>query len=278
MKHPFDTSKNFFTKIAAHKKKIAVLLIAVMVLPYLTQTFLEHQEQKREEKAVEEAAQKVVDLQNEALDRFSDYVTQSDYDNGLKEINGLIQMDGSNPQYFLKRAGLYVLLDQRDLALDDLNTTLALSPDLYDALQLRSQIYDEKGEYESAIADYQKMYELEEWLSYMDQPPALDDEILSFIEKEKSELIGDFCRGCGYCMPCPAGILINNCARMSLMVRRAPSKAWLNETWQENMKKIEGCLHCNQCMKKCPYQLNTPELLKKNYEDYKKILAGEVQV
>ena len=124
----------------------------------------------------------------------------------------------------------------------------------------------------------QKMYELEEWLSYMDQPPALDDEILSFIEKEKSELIGDFCRGCGYCMPCPAGILINNCARMSLMVRRAPSKAWLNETWQENMKKIEGCLHCNQCMKKCPYQLNTPELLKKNYEDYKKILAGEVQV
>ena len=124
----------------------------------------------------------------------------------------------------------------------------------------------------------QKMSELEEWLSYMDQPPALDDEILSFIEKEKSELIGDFCRGCGYCMPCPAGILINNCARMSLMVRRAPSKAWLNETWQENMKKIEGCLHCNQCMKKCPYQLNTPELLQKNYEDYKKILAGEVQV
>ena len=49
----------------------------------------------------------------------------------------------------------------RDLALDDLNTTLALSPDLYDALQLRSQIYDEKGEYESAIADYQKMYELD---------------------------------------------------------------------------------------------------------------------
>ena len=79
-------------------------------------------------------------------------------------------------------------------------------------------------------------------------------------------------------MPCPAGILINNCARMSLMVRRAPSKAWLNETWQANMKKIEGCLHCNQCMKKCPYQLNTPELLQKNYEDYKKILAGEVQV
>ena len=124
----------------------------------------------------------------------------------------------------------------------------------------------------------QKMSELEEWLSYMDNAPVMDEKIKDFIEKEKKELDGDFCRGCGYCMPCPAGILINNCARMSLMVRRAPSDHWLNETWQENMKKIEGCLHCNKCMKKCPYQLNTPELLQKNYEDYKKILAGEIKV
>ena len=124
----------------------------------------------------------------------------------------------------------------------------------------------------------QRKSELEEFISYIDNPPVMNDEIKALIEHDRKELSGEFCRGCGYCMPCPAGILINNCARMSLMVRRAPSKAWLNETWQENMKKIEGCLHCNQCMKKCPYQLNTPELLQKNYEDYKKILAGEVQV
>ena len=72
--------------------------------------------------------------------------------------------------------------------------------------------------------------------------------------------------------------MINQCARMSLMLRRAPSKAWLTPQMQAEMKKIEGCLHCNQCMKKCPYELNTPELLKKNYEDYKKVLAGEVKV
>ena len=62
------------------------------------------------------------------------------------------------------------------------------------------------------------------------------------------------------------------------MVRRAPSAGWLNETWQENMKKIEGCLDCGQCRTKCPYELDTPELLRKNYEDYKRILAGEVEV
>ena len=124
----------------------------------------------------------------------------------------------------------------------------------------------------------QRSNELEEWLSYMDNTPQMDDEISAFIEKERKELDGDFCRGCGYCMPCPAGIQINNCARMILMLRRAPSDSWLTPHWQEEMKKIEGCLGCRKCTTKCPYELNTPELLKKNYEDYKKVLAGEVTV
>ena len=124
----------------------------------------------------------------------------------------------------------------------------------------------------------QRKTELEEWLSFMNETPSMTPEITDFIEKEKNELAGDFCRGCGYCMPCPAGIQINNCARMSLMLRRAPSKHWLSEEMQAEMKKIEGCLNCRRCVSRCPYELNTPELLRKNYEDYKKVLAGEVTV
>ena len=124
----------------------------------------------------------------------------------------------------------------------------------------------------------QRMSELEEWLSYMDHTPVMTPETAAYIEKEKEELSGEFCRGCGYCMPCPADIQINNCARMSLMLRRAPSKAWLSDYWQQEMKKIEGCLECRQCTARCPYELSTPELLKKNYEDYRKVLAGEVSV
>ena len=124
----------------------------------------------------------------------------------------------------------------------------------------------------------QRQTELEEFLSYIKNPPAMTDEIKALIEADKKELAGDFCRGCGYCMPCPAGIMINQCARMSLMLRRAPSSAWLTPEMQAEMKKIEGCLECRQCVEKCPYELNTPELLKKNYEDYKKVLSGEVKV
>ena len=118
----------------------------------------------------------------------------------------------------------------------------------------------------------QREWELDEFLSYQEQAPELNEALLAEIQKDKDQLAGEFCRGCGYCMPCPAGIEINNCARMSLMLRRAPQEAWLSEEWQEKMKKIENCLHCGSCMKKCPYGLNTPELLKRNYEDYKTFL------
>ena len=124
----------------------------------------------------------------------------------------------------------------------------------------------------------QRESELDEWLSYMNEAPQMNEELKAYIKKERKELTGDFCRGCGYCMPCPMGITINQCARMSLMLRRAPSSGWLNDHWQAEMKKIETCINCRQCESKCPYELHTPELLKKNYEDYKRVLAGEVSV
>ena len=118
----------------------------------------------------------------------------------------------------------------------------------------------------------QREHELDEFLSDNETPPELTKERLDYIAKERLELIGEFCRGCGYCMPCPADIEINNCARMSLLLRRAPSAGFLTEHWQNNMKKIENCLECGQCAAKCPYGLDTPALLKRNYEDYKTFL------
>ncbi|MBR6658202.1 MAG: aldo/keto reductase [Oscillospiraceae bacterium] len=124
----------------------------------------------------------------------------------------------------------------------------------------------------------QRMTELEEFLSFFENPAEMKGELLEVIEKDRAELAGDFCRGCGYCMPCPAEIKINDCARMSLMIRRAPSKGWVSEEWQAEMAKIENCIHCGKCHTKCPYGLNAAELLVKNLEDYKKIIAWEVTV
>lgn len=140
--------------------------------------------------------------------------------------------------------------------------------------------YAFQAQYENILPIWgiQREQELDEFISYIDNPPAMTEEIKALIAQDRAELSGDFCRGCGYCMPCPAGIEINNCARMSLLLRRSPSALQLTEEVQEKMKKIENCLHCNRCKSKCPYELDTPTLLAKNYEDYKRVLAGEVSV
>lgn len=127
------------------------------------------------------------------------------------------------------------------------------------------------AQYENTLPIWgvQRESELDEFIAYNDNPPAMTPEIAAYIARERVSLAGDFCRGCGYCMPCPAGIEINQCARMSLLLRRSPAAGWLTPAWQEKMEKIEACLHCGQCMKRCPYSLNTPELLRKNLEDYR---------
>ena len=124
----------------------------------------------------------------------------------------------------------------------------------------------------------QRMEELEQWLTFFDKDVAMTDELREFIENDRKELLGEFCRGCGYCSPCTVGIVINQCARMSQMIRRAPSQAWLTEHWQTEMARIDECVDCGLCKTRCPYELNIPELLRKNLADYRDILAGRTKV
>lgn len=124
----------------------------------------------------------------------------------------------------------------------------------------------------------QRETELDEWLSFFQKDVTMTEEMKAVINKDREELLDEFCRGCGYCAPCTADIIINQCARMSQLIRRAPSATWLSETWQKEMMKIEDCVECNLCRPRCPYGLDIPNLLRKNLEDYKKILAGEITV
>jgi aryl-alcohol dehydrogenase-like predicted oxidoreductase len=119
----------------------------------------------------------------------------------------------------------------------------------------------------------QREKELDEFLSYDKNPSALTGEMRAVIEKDKKELGGSFCRGCGYCLPCPQNIDIPSCARMSLMIRRAPVSTWTSPQWQANMQRIEECIHCDHCKNHCPYGLDTPTLLSENLADYQAFLS-----
>lgn len=120
--------------------------------------------------------------------------------------------------------------------------------------------------------------ELDQWLSCIDNPPRMTEEMKAIIEKDRAELAGDFCRGCGYCTPCTVGIKINECARMSQLIRRSPSKRLLEQETIDKMRKVNECIECGVCMTRCPYELKIPELLRKNLEDYENILAGKTKV
>ncbi len=111
-------------------------------------------------------------------------------------------------------------------------------------------------------------WELEQFLTVVREGAKLTEEMWETIRKDREELSGEFCRGCGYCMPCPVGIRISACARMTLMLRRAPLSIYLNDWWQNEMKKIDSCLHCGNCAAHCPYGLDTPRLLQDNAKAY----------
>ena len=130
-------------------------------------------------------------------------------------------------------------------------------------------------QYENVVPIWgvQRMEELEQWLSLAETSGAMTEELKAVIEKDRKELAGSFCRSCGYCMPCPAGIEINNSARMNMLLRRAPYRPYLTDEWYEKMHRIENCIHCDSCKSRCPYGLDTPALLQYMLKDYDEFYA-----
>jgi len=122
----------------------------------------------------------------------------------------------------------------------------------------------------------QRMSELDEFLAYEKEPPALDDSMWREIEADRVELSGNFCRCCGYCLPCPADIPIPFASRITLQVRRMPAENWTTPEWQDNMRKVDNCTECGHCKSNCPYGLDIPELLRQQQAGYFKMLADGV--
>jgi aryl-alcohol dehydrogenase-like predicted oxidoreductase len=119
----------------------------------------------------------------------------------------------------------------------------------------------------------QKESELDEFLACEQEPPILDETMRQIINKFRVELSGEFCRGCGYCLPCPAQIQIPIAARMALFLERAVYQSYLTDEWREQMNLIENCIDCGHCRNHCPYELDTPSLLKRNLIAYREFDA-----
>ena len=114
----------------------------------------------------------------------------------------------------------------------------------------------------------QHEWELDQWLELTERNPRLTPELQAVIDRDRRELAGNFCRSCGYCLPCTAGIDIPQAARMMQLLGRSPYRPYMSDEWYAKMHKIEACVHCDACKSRCPYGLDTPALLARQLQDY----------
>lgn len=85
-----------------------------------------------------------------------------------------------------------------------------------------------------------------------------EEEILKY---SMSFVDNKFCRGCGYCLPCTVGIDIPQMFLYERYCKTYFLGEWAKEQYN-NAVSIDKCIGCNQCLRKCPYEINIPKRLK----------------
>lgn len=71
----------------------------------------------------------------------------------------------------------------------------------------------------------------------------------------------DFCRRCGYCLPCPQQIDIPMVFLLEGYYDRYELKDWARERYAALAVPASQCQACGQCQDRCPYQLPIPAKL-----------------
>ncbi len=82
------------------------------------------------------------------------------------------------------------------------------------------------------------------------------------IKEIRQDLNSEFCRRCGYCMPCTVGIDIPSCFLFAAYDKRYNLKDWARNRYEKMNVFPSECIECHQCETRCPYQLKIVDKLK----------------
>jgi len=107
-------------------------------------------------------------------------------------------------------------------------------------------------------------YNIDRWMHAGEVEPS----DLKEMERIKKLLGKRFCRGCGYCMPCPMGIKIPLITFLKIHDMEVPEDELYTQEVLEDVKKAYNCINCRKCVGKCPYCLEIPSMLKDNVDFY----------
>jgi predicted aldo/keto reductase-like oxidoreductase len=122
------------------------------------------------------------------------------------------------------------------------------------------------------IPGIERNEELDEIIELYRSPRLLSKADWEEIENIRSELGTKFCHRCAYCMPCDQGVEIYTVMQFPQISRVWPATS-IGPFFGNPMKSVDNCTECEECIVKCPYNLQIPETLKENlklYKDYVK--------
>lgn len=88
------------------------------------------------------------------------------------------------------------------------------------------------------------------------------------IRRIRQELGTNFCRRCGYCAPCTAGINIPNCFVFHGYLSRYGLQEWAIDRYASMPVRADSCVECGLCETRCPYHLPIRSMLKQVAADF----------
>lgn len=122
------------------------------------------------------------------------------------------------------------------------------------------------------IPGIERIEEIQEICSIADGDIALSGIEKKHILNISNELGRNFCRRCGYCMPCPQDIQIIRAMNARMFIKRLGAKSFFDEKGKEFVERIKTCTKCGQCESRCPYNLHIRSSIERNAKYLESVL------
>ncbi|MCL2374113.1 MAG: aldo/keto reductase, partial [Treponema sp.] len=109
--------------------------------------------------------------------------------------------------------------------------------------------------------------EIREIISVVEKNEPLSAQDKEEIKRIKDATGASWCHRCDYCLPCPQEIRISMVLIVKSLFKRMTAER-ARSFVEASIEKARTCTECGACVKRCPYNLDIPSLLKERIKDW----------